>query len=83
MPGTTATAIHSRPSSITSSTICIIFKPGNLRCHEHTNLIWNRRLKSSTNFISTANETPIFIIQRFHTDVIHIYIANILSNTLQ
>jgi hypothetical protein len=57
--------IHT-PSSITSSTSCTMFKPVGLCYHEHTNLIWNkRRLKSSTNSISTANETAIFIIQRW------------------
>jgi len=30
---TTNAMIHSRPSSITSSTSCTMFKPGNLRCH--------------------------------------------------
>jgi len=31
--GTTNAVIHSRPSSITSSTSCTMFKLGNLRCH--------------------------------------------------
>jgi len=37
--GTTKAVIHSRPSSITSSTSCTMFKPGSLCYHEHTNLI--------------------------------------------